>query len=218
MDEYSAGNISAETITDSAQAGSDLIDATQSVIIDAAENVSEVLDKVNPAVLKQTEEIPFYADVEFWVGMAFILTLIILAKPGIKFLKKAMRNKISSVASQIDEAQKVRDDAQKLLAEYENKFRNTDKEISRIISETEKSIASQKNSELSRMKEQTALYEKEARRRISASAQKARDEINASLSKEVIKLAKDSINAYVSKNEKSKLLEEAINELDKFLA
>ena len=50
--------------------GNDLIDATQNAIIDAAENVSEVFDKANPDVAHQITDVPFYADVEFWVGMA----------------------------------------------------------------------------------------------------------------------------------------------------
>lgn len=199
------------------QTGNDLIDATQSAIIDAAENVSEVLDKVNPAAANHAEVIPFYADVEFWVGMAFILTLIILARPGIKFIKTAMQKKIASVISEIDEAQKLRDDAQKLLAEYEKKFRHTDEETKSIMADAEKNIENQKKNELAKMKERSVLREKEAKRRITGSTQKAIDEINLSVSGKAVRLAKESIAAYIDKAGKSKLIDEAIADLDKLL-
>ena len=70
------------------QTGNDLIDATQNAIIDAAENVSEVFEKNNPDISHQLENVPFYADVEFWVGMAFVLAICVLAKPAFCFLKK----------------------------------------------------------------------------------------------------------------------------------
>lgn len=206
-----------DTIETTGQNGNDLIDATQSAIIDAAENVSAVLDKVNPAAAPHTEVIPFYADVEFWVGMAFILTLVILAKPGIKFIKDAMRKKIASVVSEIDEAQKLRDDAQKLLAEYEKKFRSTDEETKGILANAEKNIENQKKNELSKMKERSALREKEAKRRMAGSTQKALDEINLSVSGRAVRLAKESIFAYIDKAGKSRLIDEAIADLDKFL-
>lgn len=216
----------AEEITDSSltnaadstlQTGNDFIDATQNAIIDAAENVSEVFDKANPDVAHQIANVPFYADVEFWVGMAFILSIIVLAKPAYRFLKGAMQNKIESVKKQISDAEKLRDDAQELLAQYERKFMATESEVAKILEQAEKNIANQKKNDLALLKENTAVKEKEIKRRIAASTENAMAEINQSVANSSVKVAKKAILAHISKTDKSMLIDEAIASLDKFI-
>lgn len=199
------------------QTGNDLIDATQNAIIDAAENVSEVFEKNNPDISHQLENVPFYADVEFWVGMAFILALCVLAKPAFCFLKKAMRQKIDGVKQQIDDAVKLRDDAQELLARYEQKFASTDKEIAQILEQAEKNIANQKKNDLAILKENTAVKEKEIKRQIASSTENALLEINNSVANSAIALAKRAIEAYISKTNKETLIDNSIAGLDKFI-
>lgn len=216
----------AEEITDSSlsdaaavtlQTGNDLIDATQNAIIDAAENVSEVFDKANPDIAHQLTEVPFYADVEFWVGMAFILSIVVLAKPAYRFLKSAMRGKIESVKNQIADAEKLRDDAQELLAQYERKFAATESEVAEILKQAEKNIANQKKNDLATLKENTAVKEKEIKRRILSSTENAMAEINQSVARSSVEVAKKAILAHISKANKSTLIDETIVSLDKFI-
>lgn len=216
----------AEEITDSSlndaaaatlQTGNDLIDATQNAIIDAAENVSEVFDKANPDIAHQLTEVPFYADVEFWVGMAFILSIVALAKPAYRFLKSAMRGKIESVKNQIADAEKLRDDAQELLAQYERKFAATESEVAEILKQAEKNIANQKKNDLAQLKENTAVKEKEIKRRILSSTENVMAEINQSVARSSVEVAKKAILAHISKANKSTLIDEAIVSLDKFI-
>ena len=216
----------AEEITDSSlsdaaavtlQTGNDLIDATQNAIIDAAENVSEVFDKANPDTAHQLTEVPFYADVEFWVGMAFILSIVVLAKPAYRFLKSAMRGKIESVKNQIADAEKLRDDAQELLAQYERKFAATESEVAEILKQAEKNIANQKKNDLATLKENTAVKEKEIKRRILSSTENVMAEINQSVARSSVEVAKKAILAHISKANKSTLIDEAIVSLDKFI-
>lgn len=216
----------AEEITDSSlsdaaavtlQTGNDLIDATQNAIIDAVENVSEVFDKANPDIAHQLTEVPFYADVEFWVGMAFILSIVVLAKPAYRFLKSAMRGKIESVKNQIADAEKLRDDAQELLAQYERKFAATESEVAEILKQAEKNIANQKKNDLATLKENTAVKEKEIKRRILSSTENVMAEINQSVARSSVEVAKKAILAHISKANKSTLIDEAIVSLDKFI-
>lgn len=199
------------------QTGNDLIDATQNAIIDAAENVSEVFDKANPDIAHQLTEVPFYADVEFWVGMAFILSIVVLAKPAYRFLKSAMRGKIESVKNQIADAEKLRDDAQELLAQYERKFAATESEVAEILKQAEKNIANQKKNDLATLKENTAVKEKEIKRRILSSTENVMAEINQSVARSSVEVAKKAILAHISKANKSTLIDEAIVSLDKFI-
>ena len=199
------------------QNGNDLINATQNAIIDAAENVSEVFDKANPYIAHQIADVPFYADVEFWVGMAFILSIAVLAKPAYRFLKDAMHGKIDSVKNQISDAEKLRDDAQELLAQYERKFATTEAEVAEILKQAEKNIANQKKNDLAQLKENTIVKEKEIKRRILSSTENAMTEINQSVARSSVELAKKAILQHIEKADKSALIDNAIASLDKFI-
>ena len=197
--------------------GEQLIDATQDAIIGAAENVSEVIGvAANKTIPQKIHHEPLYMEVEFWVGMAFVLSVMLLFKPLSKFIKTAMQNRVKRVIDSIDEASKLRDDAQKLLADYERKFVNVDAETAQIVEQSRKNLQNIKNLELAKLKTDSENKEKEAERRIAAATEKTKAEINTSASKASVDLAYRAINRYLQVTDKSKLIDEAIAELDKF--
>lgn len=196
--------------------GNDLIDATQNAIMGAAENVSEVLTAGKSVTENAEEIIPLYADVEFWVGMAFVLSICVLAKPLCKFIKQALQNRINKVISDIDDAAKLRDDAQNLLADYERRFINADKEAAQILQQARTGLQNLQKNELAKLKLDLQNKEKEAQRRIRSATQKAQYEINSSASLSAIRLAQQAIEQYLQNTDKSILIDQAIADLDKF--
>ncbi len=198
-------------------AGQELIDATQNMIMDAAENVSEVLTAGKTAA-SEIHEVPFYSEVEFWVAMAFVLAVAVLIKPLAKVIRNLLRQRIDKVVQDIDEAAKLRDDAQVLLADYERKYIDAQKEAEQIIQRSQKNLENLKKREITNLKNELKDKEKEADRRIMASTQKAQNEINLSASKVSVELAQKAINRYLQNTDKSRLIDEAIAELDKFVS
>ncbi|MBP1532201.1 MAG: ATP synthase F0 subunit B, partial [Alphaproteobacteria bacterium] len=160
---------------------------------------------------------PLYMEVEFWVGMAFVLSVMLLFKPLGKFIKAALQNRVKRVIDSIDEASKLRDDAQKLLADYERKFVNVDAETAQIVEQSRKNLQNIKNLELAKLKTDSENKEKEAERRIATATEKAKNEINLSASRISVDLAQKAINRYLQNTDKSKLIDEAIADLDKFI-
>ena len=142
---------------------------------------------------------------------------MVLAKPAVKFFKNAMRGKIDSVKNQIADAEKLRDDAQELLAQYERKFAATEKDVAEILRQAEKNIANQKKNDLATLKENTAVKEKEIKRRILSSTENAMAEINQSVARSAVDLAQKAIKDYINKADKGLLIDKAIASLDKFV-
>lgn len=194
-----------------------LIDATQNVIINAAENVSEVLGATSKSAVAELPEIPIYKEVEFWVGMAFILAVAVLLKPAIKFVKKALQERVNKVISDIDEAVKLRDDAQQLLADYERRFVNAENEAQQIAETSRQNIKNLKERELAKLKSTLDSKETETERRIKAATEKARTEINLSASVAATELAQRAVKHYLQNTDKSRMIDEAIADLDKFI-
>lgn len=195
--------------------GDGLIDATQNVIINAAENVSEVLEAAK-APVGEVAELPFYGEVEFWIAAAFVLSVCVLLSPLGKFIKNSMQNRVNKVIDDINEATKLRDDAQNLLADYQRRFINAEKEAEQIVARARKNMQNIKDNELARLKTDLKNKEKEANRRISAANTKAAEEINAFAGRISVELAQKAINRYLQNTDKSRLIDEAIAELDKF--
>lgn len=195
-------------------AGQEIIDATQNIIMDAAENVSEVISAGKTAAA-EIHEVPYYAEVEFWVAIAFVLSVFVLLKPLSGVIRRALQKRVDKVVQDIDDATKLRDDAQVLLADYQRKFVEAQKEAEQIVQKSKQSLENLKKRELANLKSGLKDKEKEAERRIAASTQKAQDEINLSASKASIALAQKSINRYLQNADKSQLIDEAIAELDK---
>src|SRR5947209_2690586 len=75
-----------------------------------------------------------FAEPEFWVAVAFLIFVGILAYVGVpKILVSALDDRGKRVQAELDEARRLKEEAQKLLAEYKAKQRQADEEAAAII-------------------------------------------------------------------------------------
>ena len=196
--------------------GNELIDATQNAIVGAAENVSEALTLTEkPQDVHHEEKVPLYMDVEFWVGMSFVLVVLMIAKPIWRTVKQGLQNSIKAVIDKIDEAVKLRDDAQNLLADYERRCNDVDERVAKISEQTQKNIVSYREREMINLQHELDRKQKEVEARIERATQTAKDEINASLSVRAIDLAEKAIEKHLNESDKVRLIDEAIASLGK---
>jgi F-type H+-transporting ATPase subunit b len=71
---------------------------------------------------------------EFWVLVSFVLFVGLLVYLKVPHrLAKALDERAERISKELDEARKLRDEAQALLAEYERKRRDAEKEAEAII-------------------------------------------------------------------------------------
>jgi F-type H+-transporting ATPase subunit b len=74
------------------------------------------------------------AEAEFWVAVAFVIFLGILVYVGVpKMLTNALDDRGKRVQAELDEARRLKEEAQKLLAEYQAKQRQAETEAASII-------------------------------------------------------------------------------------
>jgi F-type H+-transporting ATPase subunit b len=73
-------------------------------------------------------------EAEFWVAVAFVIFVLILLKLGVhKKAVTALDTRAARIASELDEARKLRDEAQAILAESEKKRRQAEQDAQDII-------------------------------------------------------------------------------------
>ena len=153
-----------------------IIDATQDAVLNAASSVASVLENTAAEMGAHHNE-PFYLSAEFWVAMAFVLAVGSLIRPVSKMLVKMLRKRSQKIEQRIAEVNKLKEEAQKLLADYERKFRGAKKEAASILAKSEREIEMIKKDTLARLEAEMALKEKEAKDRLKAAEDNAAKEI-----------------------------------------
>jgi F-type H+-transporting ATPase subunit b len=75
-----------------------------------------------------------FADPEFWVLVSFVLFLGLLVYYNVhNTLAKALDSRADRIRAELDEARRLREEAQQILADYQRKQRDAEKEAEDII-------------------------------------------------------------------------------------
>lgn len=195
--------------TENINSGKEIIDAAQNAVMQAADDVSGIIE--NTAEQLHGHEEIFYQSAEFWVGVAFVLVVLLLAGPVGRLVRSMQNKRIDNITKRIHDAAELRDEAQKLLADYEKKFLNTDKEAQVILNKSQKEIEYLKKENLAKLEEEMKIKEKEAEDRITASKEKAAREISDLTSELTIKTVKAAIVKNLDAKTQNKLIDDSIS-------
>lgn len=199
--------------TENLNSGKEIIDAAQNAVMQAAGNVSDIIE--NTAEQLHGHEEIFYQSAEFWVGVAFVLVVLLLAKPVSGLVRALLNKRIDGITKRIHDAAELRDEAQKLLADYEKKFLNADKEAQAILTKAKKEIEYFKSENLAKLEEEMKIKEKETQDRITASKEKAAKEISDLTSELTIKIVKTAIAKNLDAKTQDKLIDASISLINK---
>ncbi len=198
---------------EAATPGKEIIDATQNAVIEAAENVANIIDNT-AAELDGHHEV-FYQSAEFWVAMAFVLVVAALARPIGRTVVALLKKRIARIIARIREASALQEDAQKLLADYEKKFLNAESEAAAILKKAEKEVDYFKTESLSKLEQDMRQKEKDAEDRLTSAKEKASQEIASLTSELTIKSVKKAVAKHLDKAAQSKLIDNSIALLSK---
>lgn len=195
--------------TENINSSKEIIDAAQNAVMQAADDVSGIIE--NTAEQLHGHEEIFYQSAEFWVGVAFVLVVLLLAGPVGRLVRSMLNKRIDNITKRIHDAAELRDEAQKLLADYEKKFLNADKEAQAILNKSQKEIEYLKKENLAKLEEEMKIKEKEAEDRITASKEKAAREISDLTSELTIKTVKAAIVKNLDAKTQNKLIDDSIS-------
>lgn len=198
---------------DKTSAGKEIIEATQNAVMEAAQNVSDMIGQTATEIEGSHEA--FYLEAEFWVAAAFVLVVVALAKPIGKALSLMLKKRIADIITRIDEASQLQMDAQKLLAEYQNKFNKAQDEANEILKKSQKEVEYFKTESLSKLEQDMKVKTSEADERLNSAKEKAAQEITSLTSELTIQAVRQTIFNKLGKSEKSKLIDNSITLLGK---
>ncbi len=137
---------------------------------------------------------------EFWVFSAFILFLAAFGKRAFVFLTRALDAHSHKIALQIEEAQRLHDEALSLLESYKKKHGEALDQAEHIISFAEKEALAFKKSSEQEFERFMAQKEKYYLERIALEREEAQFKLRQQISEEALKI----VEHFLSTEEKEK--------------
>jgi F-type H+-transporting ATPase subunit b len=100
----------------------------------AAETAAQATAEAGHALANEAvHHVPFYQDTTFFVAIAFVLFFVLFGKKLFAAMASSLDDRAEKIKDQIEEATRLREEAQELLASYEKKQHEALKEAANIV-------------------------------------------------------------------------------------
>ena len=117
---------------------------------------------------------------DFWVAVSFLIFIGILVKMGVpSLITKALDDRADAVRKELDQARRLREEAQDLLADYQRKQRAADEEAKAIIEQARREAETMKAESAKSLKEQLERRTRLAEEKIARAEAQAVSEVRA---------------------------------------
>jgi len=154
-----------------------------------------------------------FADPEFWVLIAAIIFVALAWKPAGRALGGMLDARANRIAAELEEAHRLRAEAEALLAEYQQKQREAQGDAQAIVAHAKEEaelLAAQAQRDLQQTLERRTRLAEE---RIEQAEAKAVDEIRATAVDVAIAAAREVIAASLDDTRRAALVDAAITAL-----
>ena len=150
----------------------------------------------------------------FWVGAAFVVFLVILVMAGVhKFAWKALGDAGDKVRAQLDEANRLRQEAEVLLARIKADRDASEKLSAEILANAEEQAKRMQAEAQERLVEQIERRGQLAERRIATAEAQAAAEVKAAAGELAAQMAESVLTARIAGAKTDPLIDSAIGQL-----
>lgn len=159
-----------------------------------------------------------FQDPTFWVGLAFCLTVLVLAKPVGRFLSDALQARSDGIAEKLNEAKKLRDEAQALLAEYRKKHQEVRLESEALLQKAKDNAESIRAQAQEALEKDLKKREELALNRLAGAKAQAMDEVRDLAVEIALKTTEKILKQELSGEKGKELILEQIDALPALLS
>ncbi len=162
-------------------------------------------------------EAAFYLDAHFWVGIGFALVVAIIYRPVVRGLAAALDARAAKIKARLDEAFRLREDAQEMLATYRRKQRDAMKEAEEIVAHAKAEAERLAEQGARDLEESLKRREKMAMERIAQAEAQAVKEVRDMAVEVAVSAAQQVLTRSISADQAAALVDGAIKELPRKL-
>jgi F-type H+-transporting ATPase subunit b len=149
-----------------------------------------------------------------WGTISFVVLFILMAKFAFPAVRKAMEARTERIRNNLDEAERVRGDAQQILADYQRQLNDARSEANRIIEEA-RQAADQLRQELVRRAEaEVAELRERNAADLRAAQERAISELQSQVRTLAVDLAEKVVGANLDRESNLRLVDRFIEELN----
>ncbi|MGE3332066.1 MAG: F0F1 ATP synthase subunit B [Rhodospirillaceae bacterium] len=154
-----------------------------------------------------------FSNPEFWVALAFVLVVLLTFKKVAAAVTSGLDARAAKIRTQIEEARKLREDAQALLADYQRKQRDAMAEAEKIISSAKAEAARLKVQAEKDLEHALARRKEQALERIAQSEAQALVQVRNTAVDVALAAAQSVITKTLDGSKRDALTEKAISDL-----
>ncbi len=156
-------------------------------------------------------------DPTFWVAIALVVFIALVFKPVSKMATKGLDERAEKIKAELDEAERLRDEAQDLLSQYQRKQRDAQREAEAIIEHAKAEAERLDRDGRAKLKETLERREKLAMERIALAEQQARETFRTRAIDVAVLAAQKVLADELDKGQADKLIDNAIGGLSERL-
>jgi F-type H+-transporting ATPase subunit b len=149
-----------------------------------------------------------------WTVLAFLVALFILRKYAFPQISAALEKRQHLIEESIDSAQRTKDEADQILAEYRERLKEARAQAEDIVARARKSGEAAERQSLEQAKELREEQLAQARRDIQAETQRALQEIRREVADLTVAATERVTRKTLNEEDQRRLVEEALSELD----
>lgn len=160
---------------------------------------------------------PFYQDTKFYILVSLVLFFALLIWKGVfKALGKSLDDRAETIENELNEARRLREEAQALLASYHRKQKEAEQQAEDIVAQARRdaeSMAKQARKDLAEKLERRAQA---AEAKIASAEAKALAEVRSRAADMAVQAAENVLRSDLKAADHKKLVAEGIKQLSQF--
>lgn len=151
---------------------------------------------------------------EFWVAVAFVAFVLVLLYYRVpRLVSKALDERAEAIRKELDEARRLREEAQALLADYQKKHRNVGQEADVIVETARREAEALANETRASMTESLERRTRMAEEKIERAEAQALDEVRASAIDVAVAAAEKILREKMAAGGDASLVDQSIRDL-----
>jgi F-type H+-transporting ATPase subunit b len=152
-------------------------------------------------------------DPTFWVLISFLVFIALAVKPIRKTVFSALDQRAVRIKTQIEEAHDLREAAQRLLAEYQQKQRQAMQDIQQIIAHAREEAARQRTQGEKALEASLQRRERQAIDRIAQAEAQALNDVRQAAADMAIAATRHLLESALDTSKRGAMIDTAIKEL-----
>ncbi len=158
-------------------------------------------------------DVAFYLTPEFWVFVAFVIFIGLVARPAYRIVTAALDDRAETIRKKLDEAERLRIEAKDLLSTYQRKQREAAEEAERIVAHAQREAEHIRAQAVGDLENAIRRREAQAKERIAQVEARAVADVQATASDLALAAARRIITEQMTADSSARLIDDAIGEL-----